>query len=210
MNRPNRSLHLVGSLAAALAGAAAVTGLSPAAQAQIVFDTVNWPLSPQPTSTATAISTFDGLAGTSDIGCLSVASLNGLNNQSVPGGGSSNIGYHEAVVFVVGPTQAGTWQFRWGADFGRGGTLLVDGVELQSRWTDMWWDGGFTRPDPVPGGHGEPHRRHAHRRGVRVRGLLRRPRQRPVPVARQPDLAGHLDGQSDGRPPGLRQRRACW
>ncbi|MES1205472.1 MAG: CCXG family PEP-CTERM protein [Pseudomonadota bacterium] len=146
MNRSNRSLHLVGSLAAALAGAAAVTGLSSPAEAQIVFDTVSWPLSPQPGSTATAISTFDALAGTADIGCLNVASLNGLNNQSIPGGGSGNIGYHEAAVFVVGPAQAGTWQFRWGADFGRGGTLLVDGVELQSRWTDMWWSGAFSNP----------------------------------------------------------------
>ncbi|HSS39326.1 MAG TPA: CCXG family PEP-CTERM protein [Polyangia bacterium] len=146
MNRPNRSWHLVGSLAAALGGAATLTGLSAPAQAQIVFDTVTWPQSPQPSSTATAISTFDALAGTADVGCLNVTSLNGLNNQSVPGGGNSNIGYHEAAVFVVGPTQVGAWQFRWGADFGGGGTLLVDGVELQSRWTDMWWAGAFTDP----------------------------------------------------------------
>ncbi|HVT10029.1 MAG TPA: CCXG family PEP-CTERM protein, partial [Polyangia bacterium] len=149
MNRPNRSLHLVGSLAAALTGAAAVTGLSAPAEAQIVFDTAAWSSGANnPNSTATAINTFDGLTATTTAGygCLNVTSLNGLNNQSVSGGGSSNIAYHEAVAFTVGPTQVGTWQFRWGPDFGRGGTLLVDGVELQSRWTDMWWSGSFSDP----------------------------------------------------------------
>ncbi len=123
MNRPNRSLHLVGSLAAALAGAAAVTGLSSAAQAQIVFDTAPWTSGANnPSSTATAISTFDALAATTTAGygCLNVTSLNGLNDQSVSGGGGSNI----ALPRVGGvrrrqPTQVGTWQFRWGADFGR-------------------------------------------------------------------------------------------
>ncbi len=142
MNRTNRCLHVLGSLAVA----AVLTAPPAPAQAQIVFDTVAWPQSPQPNSTATAISTFNALAGTADIGCLSVTSLSGLNNQSVPGGGSSNIGYHEAAVFVVAPAQVGAWQFRWGPDFGGGGTLLVDGVELQSRWTDMWWSGGFNDP----------------------------------------------------------------
>ncbi|HVY38693.1 MAG TPA: CCXG family PEP-CTERM protein, partial [Polyangia bacterium] len=149
MNRPNRSLHLVGSLAAAMAGAAAVTGLAARAEAQIVFDTAAWSSGANnPNSTATAISTFDGLTATATpgYGCLNVTSLNGLNNQSVSGGGGSNIAYHEAVAFTVGPTQVGTWQFRWGPDFGRGGTLLVDGVELQSRWTDMWWSGSFSDP----------------------------------------------------------------
>ncbi|MES1166351.1 MAG: CCXG family PEP-CTERM protein, partial [Verrucomicrobiota bacterium] len=149
MNRTNRSLHLVGSLAAALAGAAAVTGPSCPAEAQIVFDTAQWTSgASNPSSTATAISTFDGLTATTTpgYGCLNVTSLNGLNNQSVSGGGATNIAYHESVAFTVGPTQVGTWQFRWGPDFGKGGTLLVDGVELQSRWTDMWWSGSFSDP----------------------------------------------------------------
>jgi hypothetical protein len=154
VKRSNRSWHRATLLSATLAGAAVFVGLSPAANAQIVFDTVPWTSGANnPSSTATAISTFDALTATASAGygCLNVTSLNGLHNQSVSGGGSSNIGYHEAATFVVGPTQVGTWQFRWGPDFGFGGTLLVDGVELQSRWTDMWWSGGSpTRTNTWP------------------------------------------------------------
>ena len=134
-----------------------------------------------------------------------MTSLNGLNNQSVSGGGGSNIAYHESAAFTVAANQVGTWQFRWGPDFGKGGTLLVDGVELQSRWTDMWWSGSFGDPTQYLAGMANLDRRHAHRGGLRVRGLLRRPGQCPVPVTRQPDLARHLDDQSERRPPALRQ-----
>ena len=32
------------------------------------------------------------------------------------------------------------WQFRYGADFGRGGGLYVDNIALDEKWnTDLWW-----------------------------------------------------------------------
>ena len=148
MIRLNRSLHLPTSLAL-LTGAAltACVLASAPAQAQILYDTTSY-TGAAPTSTAQAISIFDGLAGTTtSYGCKSVTTLDGVNNQNQFAGGSdSNIAYHESVVFTVSPGQVGTWSFRWGVDFGKGGTLLLDGVALQSRWTDMWWNDGFTDP----------------------------------------------------------------
>ena len=130
---------------ASLAVAALLFALPSRAQGQILYDTASYTGGP-PGSTAAAIATFDGLAGsTTGYGCSSLSTLAGVYN-SMQFGSNSNIAYHEAAVFVVAPSQTGLWSFRWGADFGRGGTLLVDGVELQSRWTDMWWNGGFTDP----------------------------------------------------------------
>ncbi len=137
-------------MAAAFAGLVGLGAFASPAEAQIMFDTAAWtPGTNNPSSTATAISAFNAAAGTAvtGYGCLSAPAVNGLNNQTATGGPSSDIAYHVMAEFVVGPTQTGTWQFRWGADFGRGGTLLVDGVELQSRWTDMWWGGSFTDPN---------------------------------------------------------------
>jgi uncharacterized repeat protein (TIGR01451 family)/MYXO-CTERM domain-containing protein len=146
--RSNRSLHLPTSLALLTSAALTACVLASApAQAQILYDTTNY-TGGAPSSTAQAISIFDGLAGTTtSYGCNSVTTLDGVNNQNqFAGGTNSDIAYHESVVFTVSAGQVGTWSFRWGVDFGWGGTLLLDGVELQSRWTDMWWNDGFTDP----------------------------------------------------------------
>ncbi|HEY4395006.1 MAG TPA: CCXG family PEP-CTERM protein [Polyangia bacterium] len=130
----------------ALGGAALATFARPSpAGAQILYDTTSYS-GGAPGSTPAAIAAFDGLAASpSGYGCKGLSTLDGVNNGG-QFGTSNNIAYHEAVVFTVSPAQVGTWSFRWGVDFGLGGTLLLDGVELQSRWTDMWWGGGFTDP----------------------------------------------------------------
>jgi uncharacterized repeat protein (TIGR01451 family)/MYXO-CTERM domain-containing protein len=146
----NRSLR--GSVRAPISFAALATAalaavvLAPSpAEAQILYDTTTY-TGGAPSSSAQAISIFDGLAATTgSYGCKAVTTLNGVNNQNQFGSGS-NIAYHESAVFTVAPGQLGLWSFRWGVDFGLGGTLLLDGVELQSRWTDMWWGGAFTDP----------------------------------------------------------------
>jgi uncharacterized repeat protein (TIGR01451 family)/MYXO-CTERM domain-containing protein len=140
-------LSLRASLASLLGAALTFVAFSTPARAQILYDTTSY-VGGTPGSTAAAIATFDSLAGsTAGYGCNTVTTLDGVNNQNQFSGGSNqNIAYHESATFVVAPSQAGLWSFRWAPDFGLGGTLLADGVELQSRWTDMWGGGVFTDP----------------------------------------------------------------
>jgi uncharacterized repeat protein (TIGR01451 family) len=143
--RIGRFLPLSPALVALASAALTFFTSSRSADAQIMFQTQPW-TAPAPMSTAQAISVFDGLTSGAGYGCTLPTTVNGTNNSSQNGGPSSNIAYHVSAVFVVPPAQVGTWAFRWGGDFGFGGTLLVDGVELQSRWSDMWWGGAFTDP----------------------------------------------------------------
>jgi uncharacterized repeat protein (TIGR01451 family)/MYXO-CTERM domain-containing protein len=142
------SLTLRTSLAWLTGAALVLVAFSGSAKAQILYDTSPY-TGASPGSTAAAIAAFDGLApSTTGYGCTTVATLDGVDNETPWSGGSqSDIAFHESAIFLVGPSQAGLWSFRWGPDFGLGGTLLLDGVELQSRWTDMWWAGGFTDPN---------------------------------------------------------------
>ncbi len=146
MIRIGRYHPLSPALVALASAALAFLASSPSADAQIMFQTQPW-TTPAPMSTAQAISVFDGLTSGAGYGCTRPTTVSGTNNSGQNGGPSSNIAYHVSAVFVVAPTQVGTWAFRWGGDFGFGGTLLVDGVELQSRWSDMWWGGAFTDPN---------------------------------------------------------------
>ncbi len=61
------------------------------------------------------------------------------DNVSNPG--SSNLAYHDSVQFKVSAGQTGVWSFIIGPDFGYGGTLLVDGVVLDTKTSDLWWAG---------------------------------------------------------------------
>jgi hypothetical protein len=56
------------------------------------------------------------------------------NHSSLPGGVNTNIAYHFKASIKVEAANVGTWKIRLAADFGYGGALLVDGVEVQSRW----------------------------------------------------------------------------
>ncbi len=76
-----------------------------------------------------------------------IADWNGNQSNSITGGGAStDLAYHDTAVFTVGAGDAGTWSFRLGIDFGFGGTLLVDGHELQTNTNDMWWNHSFSDP----------------------------------------------------------------
>jgi uncharacterized repeat protein (TIGR01451 family) len=144
-----RSSRLAHCLAAAAGATAVALALAPApAEAQILYDTTVWDAFPAVTSTADAIATFDGLpTGTLGYGCALLPTLDNANNQTTFAAGSgSNIAYHESAVFNVSPAQAGLWSFRWGADLGGGGTLLLDGAEIDSNWNAIYWNGDFTDP----------------------------------------------------------------
>jgi hypothetical protein len=73
--------------------------------------------------TATAVSSFDNLA---------IA----MNNSALK----------TTINFGVSASNAGSWDFRAGVDFGKGGALFVDGIALASKSNDMWWSGSYSNP----------------------------------------------------------------
>ncbi|WP_088280536.1 CCXG family PEP-CTERM protein, partial [Ideonella sp. A 288] len=82
-------------------------------------------------------------AGTCD---AVVASFTGLSNQSVCGGGASDLAFHFAVDFGLSGHEGHDFGVRIGPDFGRGGAVFLDGQLLGVRTQDMWWNGAYTQP----------------------------------------------------------------
>jgi len=76
-------------------------------------------------------------------GDFTIADWDGFqNNQGLTGGGAAtNLAFFDQATFDVSAADAGLWSFRLGIDFGLGGTLLVDGVELDTKTYDLWWGG---------------------------------------------------------------------
>jgi hypothetical protein len=134
----------------------AVAALSSPLSAQILYDTAPWDGVTEPTSSATAITLFDSEpSGQPGYGCMAVLkTIDGASNQTTLRGVDADIAYHVAVAFSVSAAQVGSWSFRWGADLGGGGTLLLDGTELQARWSDFYWANTFTDPDGILEGSG--------------------------------------------------------
>ncbi len=130
----------VALLATSLAGPQAVAAAGGLSTSSITFETRQYLGSPVANSPATAISTFNGLstgAGGYTNAPMALSAFTGINNQSF-GGSFSNIGYHFHIAFgASGPENL---MVRVGPDFGYGGTLLLDGAELQSKWFDLWWN----------------------------------------------------------------------
>jgi len=94
-----------------------------------------------PTDAASAIAAF--AAATSDVYDAVRASVTGLNNRAL-GGANGDFGWCISAMVEVTPATAGTWGFRYGADFGRGGHLYVRETELEQQWNDdLWWANNF-------------------------------------------------------------------
>ena len=96
-----------------------------------------------PVNRATAEAAFDAASdNVSGYGCTFISDYTGVNNSSVfgPPNRDTDIGLFAEVFFEVTPAEAGTWQFRYGADFGLGGGLYVDDIALDEDWnSDLWW-----------------------------------------------------------------------
>ena len=96
-----------------------------------------------PVNRATAEAAFDAASdNVSGYGCTFISDYTGVNNRSVfgPPNRSTDIGLFAEVFFEVTPAEAGTWQFRYGADFGLGGGLYVNDIALDEDWnSDLWW-----------------------------------------------------------------------
>jgi hypothetical protein len=78
------------------------------------------------------------IAPTSGYGDYNLTSWASVNN---PGGVHSNVATHIDAAFYT--NTAGTWSFRIALDAGWGGTFLIDGVAIQTRDTDMWWNSSW-------------------------------------------------------------------
>lgn len=74
-----------------------------------------------------------------------------INNQSF-GGSNGNFGLCISALIEVPAGQEGSWGFRAGMDFGRGGHLRLDDIDLDARWnTDLWWASNFNNADVLEG-----------------------------------------------------------
>lgn len=73
-------------------------------------------------------------------GCGFITDFTAITNRSQSRTGFKNFAAFSESYFLVGPAEAGVWEIRYGADFGRGGALYVDGNELEEQWNDnLWW-----------------------------------------------------------------------
>ena len=127
---------------------ASVAGLplaGPASASLITFDTRYSAAGPLASAEAYR-SLIDGLAAapaTAGYGSTTLNSFTATSNQSVFRGSATNIAYRYTLDFVVEGHQVGTWNFRFGVDFGRGGALFLDGQAAAFRNTDLWWGGNW-------------------------------------------------------------------
>lgn len=85
-----------------------------------------------------------------EYGCSHITNFTGITNRSQFKQGSTteyrtaatNFGAFSESYFYADET--GTWQFRYGADFGRGGGLYVNGEILEEQWNDdLWWSNNW-------------------------------------------------------------------
>jgi hypothetical protein len=75
----------------------------------------------------------------SSYGCSFITNFTGITNRSEFGANTNFAAFSESY-FLVGPSEAGNWEFRYGSDFGHGGGLYVDGSPLEEQWLDnLWW-----------------------------------------------------------------------
>lgn len=123
-------------------GASSASSLSAAPQPGMKFHTRR--STADPTDLASAQAAFESAnANANGYGCASVDAFTNLSNRNLfaPPNRDSNIALFAEVFFDVTPATAGTWAFRYGADFGFGGGLYVDDVTLEEAWnTDLWWN----------------------------------------------------------------------
>ncbi|WP_348695790.1 CCXG family PEP-CTERM protein [Duganella fentianensis] len=71
-----------------------------------------------------------------------LSSYDNVSNNSVFHAGNSNIAYKSTIDF--GLTSAGTYSFRAGVDFGKGGAVFLDGQVVDFKTNDMWWGGSYS------------------------------------------------------------------
>jgi len=97
-----------------------------------------------PTNKQQAFAAFDASNDNNNgYGCKFVTDFTNVTNRDNFGNSRDFIAYSQSY-FEVKPSEAGEWSFRYGADFGRGGGIYVDGQPLQEKWnSNLWWAGSW-------------------------------------------------------------------
>ena len=108
--------------------------------------------SANPNNLTEAFNIFNGIAdGDPDYGCTFITNFTGINNRNTFGEDSDFIAYSETF-FEVQSDETGVWGIRYGADFGGGGGLYVDGTPLEEDWgNDLWWSNNWNNSDVLQG-----------------------------------------------------------
>jgi MSHA biogenesis protein MshQ len=116
----------------------------------IKFHTRN--VTSNPASLSEAESLFDAADdNTSGFGCGFITDFTGITNQGQYGSQTNFIAFSETY-FEVQAGEEGTWEVRYGADFGNGGGLYVNGAILEEDWgSDLWWESNWSHPDVLQG-----------------------------------------------------------
>lgn len=99
-----------------------------------------------PSSKNQAFSLFNAASdNVSGYGCKFITDFTNISNSSsFPGGQDGNFIAYSESYFQVRANEAGTWRFRYGADFGRGGGLYVNGTRLEEQWNaNLWWNNNW-------------------------------------------------------------------
>jgi hypothetical protein len=85
-----------------------------------------------------------------DYGCGFITNFDGITNRSQFGNANSNFAAFSESYFLVKPGETGRWEYRSGADLGRGGALYVDGKQLEQQWNDnLWWANSWNQANQV-------------------------------------------------------------
>ncbi|MEE9445379.1 MAG: CCXG family PEP-CTERM protein [Cocleimonas sp.] len=145
----NKTIYLYyGNPTVATTGNAGVTLTQPGIKFHTRYSTAN------PNNKAAAFNFFNaGNDNTAGYGCKFISNFTGISNknQFTPSTHNNFIAYSETF-FKVNPSEVGTWSVRYGADFGRGGALYVDGTPLEEDWNgDLWWSGNWGHVDVLQG-----------------------------------------------------------
>lgn len=104
-----------------------------------------------PNNLTQALAAFDASNDQdSRYGCGFITNFTGITNRSQFGNANSNFAAFSESYFLVDSGEAGRWEFRYGADFGNGGGLYVDGIALEEQWRDnLWWANRWNRANEV-------------------------------------------------------------
>ncbi|MBQ0730880.1 MAG: CCXG family PEP-CTERM protein [Oleispira antarctica] len=104
-----------------------------------------------PNSLSQARSAFDASNDRdANYGCGFITNFDRITNRSQFGNANNDFAAFSESYFLVKPGETGRWKFRYGADFGRGGALYIDGKQLEQQWGDnLWWANSWTQANQV-------------------------------------------------------------
>ncbi len=100
-----------------------------------------------PSNRAEAVAEFNSLDDSvAGYGCTTVTNFTNISNRNLfsPPSNNSNIAFLSIHHFEVTAATAGTWEFRFGGDYGLGGGMYIDNAAIEEAWnTDLWWNNNW-------------------------------------------------------------------